>query len=107
MPTASNVGSRDVTWASPSPHLSFPFASFRVFRGPHSSGKAGRFALMDFADLASTPLQSPGSPTRRHAPFVMPYLRAIRGCNLFASYADAAPTGIASLTSSSRPVLTL
>src|SRR5271165_4405883 len=25
----------------PSPHLSSPFASFRVFRGPHSLGKAG------------------------------------------------------------------
>src|SRR5271165_5734797 len=33
VPTASNVGSRDVTWP-PSPHLSSSFASFRVFRGP-------------------------------------------------------------------------
>jgi hypothetical protein len=32
VPTASNVGSRDVTWAS-QPHLSSLFASFRVFRG--------------------------------------------------------------------------
>jgi hypothetical protein len=30
---AFNVGSRDVT-SAPSPHLSSPFASFRVFRGP-------------------------------------------------------------------------
>ena len=30
-----------------------------------SGSKAGRFAYMDFADLASTPLQSPGSPTPR------------------------------------------
>ena len=37
VPTASNVGSRDVTWPS------LPFASFRVFRGPHSLGKAGTF----------------------------------------------------------------
>jgi hypothetical protein len=40
VPIASNVGSREVTWAS-SPHLLSPFASFRVFRGPHSLGKAG------------------------------------------------------------------
>ena len=33
VPTAFNVGSRDVT-SAPSPHLSSPFASFRVFRGP-------------------------------------------------------------------------
>ena len=40
VPTASNVGSRDVTWASqPTPLI--PFASFRVFRGPHSLGRAG------------------------------------------------------------------
>jgi hypothetical protein len=40
LPTASNVGSRDVTWASqPTPLI--PFASFRVFRGPHSLGRAG------------------------------------------------------------------
>jgi hypothetical protein len=37
VPTASNVGSCDVTWASqPTPLI--PFASFRVFRGPHSLG---------------------------------------------------------------------
>ena len=33
VPTASDVGSRDVTWVSQPTPLS-PFASFRVFRGP-------------------------------------------------------------------------
>src|SRR5271166_1105294 len=99
---ASNVGSRDVTWASqPTPVI--PFGVFwRVSRAPFlrqsgvvtetqfliglrvlcgllcsalstlgtggrrfSRSKAGRFAPMDFADLASTPLQSSGSPTPR------------------------------------------
>ena len=36
----------------PAPHFSSSFASFRVFRGPHSLGKAGRFAYIDFGDLA-------------------------------------------------------
>jgi len=42
VPTASNVGLRDVTWASPA-YTSHPLSrlSFRVFRGPHSLGKAG------------------------------------------------------------------
>ena len=40
VPTASNVGSRDVTWASqPTPVI--PFGVFCVFRGAHSLGKAG------------------------------------------------------------------
>ena len=37
VPTASNLGSRDATWVVPAQHLSSPFASFRVFRGPLSS----------------------------------------------------------------------
>src|SRR5208337_1044620 len=36
-----------------------------------SRSKAGRFAPMDFADLASTPLQSSGSPTPRPVSFVV------------------------------------
>jgi len=40
VPTASNVGSRDVTWAS-QPQ---PLIPFRVFRGPHSLGRAGTSA---------------------------------------------------------------
>ena len=40
VPTASNVGSRDVTWASqPTPVI--PFGVFGVFRGAHSLDKAG------------------------------------------------------------------
>jgi hypothetical protein len=42
VPTAFNVGSRDVTWASRATPL-IPFRVFsRVSRAPHSLGKAGR-----------------------------------------------------------------
>src|SRR5208282_1243740 len=34
------MSGRAVRHGPPSPHLSSPFASFRVFRGPHSLGKA-------------------------------------------------------------------
>jgi len=46
VPTASNVGSRGVTWASqPTPLIPFRVFS-RVSRAP-SLGKAGHFAYMD------------------------------------------------------------
>src|SRR5271169_7049952 len=82
VPTASNVGSRDVTWP-PSPHLSSPFAFFRVFRGPHSLGKAGHLQDRNpIPDRSSCPLRPSvhllflaHTPTRRHADIAGPACR--------------------------------
>ena len=109
---ASNVGSRDVTWAS-QPH-SHPYRVFACFASPflRQSGRDRTQFLMASGRILHVRAQFSDRTVAGSRPCGVQFQVARISCAypptpLFASYADAAPAWVASLTSSSRPVLTL